>query len=299
MRETTATRETGASDRGRRWLAVGLLALAALLTANSLLGPLALGVIDYHYGVSMTNQGIGLDAVALALAVPLAVAAAALAWRGHPAGSALAFAPASFAAYMAPQYVVGPEYLNLPGNNERAFPLHLAMLIVGIGVFVAAWAGVDPSRTRPDSRRSDRRRSWALVAIAVFIGVGRWLPSVAAVLVGDPPVEYRDNATAFWLVAVLDLGVVVPGLAATAIGLRGGATWARTASYACIGWFSLVPASVAAMSIVMVVNHDPLAAPGAAVLFSVVGLILTSAAAMWYLPLFRRAAPAAASSSSG
>ena len=53
--------------RTRKRLLLGtLVALAAGLAANAVLGPLAMGVIDYHYGESMTSQGIGLDAVALA-----------------------------------------------------------------------------------------------------------------------------------------------------------------------------------------------------------------------------------------
>ncbi len=41
----------------------------------------------------------------------------------------LAFAPATFAAYMMPQYVIGPDYLGLPGNNERAALFHPAIFV--------------------------------------------------------------------------------------------------------------------------------------------------------------------------
>jgi hypothetical protein len=39
---------------------------------------------------------------------------------------------------MSIQYVVGPEYLTLPGNNERFFVLHLALLIAGLTSAVGA-----------------------------------------------------------------------------------------------------------------------------------------------------------------
>jgi hypothetical protein len=51
--------------RTPRAIGWGLLALAAGLAANSLLGPLVFGVVHYRYGPSMTNQGIGLDAAVL------------------------------------------------------------------------------------------------------------------------------------------------------------------------------------------------------------------------------------------
>lgn len=93
-----------------RRVAHGLLALAVGLAANSLLGPLAAEVIEYRFSDTLVNQGIGLDAVALLGAVPQAVVAAVLVRRGHPAGPVLGFIPSTFAAYMAPQYIVGPYW---------------------------------------------------------------------------------------------------------------------------------------------------------------------------------------------
>ena len=100
-----------------RWLAYGLFALAAGLAANSVLGPLLLDVIHYHYSESSINQGIGPDVVAHLGAAPVAVAAGVLVLRRHRARPVLAFIPATFAAYMAPQYVIGPEYLEMPGPS--------------------------------------------------------------------------------------------------------------------------------------------------------------------------------------
>ncbi len=272
----------------RRPLVVAITLLAAGLATNALLGPLATGLIEYHYGTSMTNQGIGLDAVALAVAAPLALAAAALVVRGRPAGPVLALAPAAFAAYMMPQYVVGPDYLGLPGNNERAIPFHLALFVLAAGILIGAWRAIDEGSLPADSDRSRRRRAWVLFAVAAFTLFGRWLPSLPDALSGTPTsAAYRDNPTAFWLVAFLDLGVVVPAAIAAGVGLRRRATWARTAGYAVIGWFSLVPASVASMAITMQVRNDPLATTGNTVTMTVAGVVLTGAAALLYRPLLR------------
>ncbi|MEZ5406844.1 MAG: hypothetical protein R2761_02400 [Acidimicrobiales bacterium] len=263
-----------------------LALLAALLAANSLLGPLALQVIDFHYSDSLINQGIGLDAVALAGAVPIAIVAAWLVHRGHLAGPVLAFVPAMFATYMAPQYIVGPDYLTLPGNNERFFVFHLALFITGIAVTVLAWRSIDPSKLRPSTDDSDRRRSLVLFGVVAFILGGRWLAGIVDLLGGDPTTnDYLENPTAYLLIGVLDLGIIVPAATVTAIALRRHLPWARTAAYALIGWFALVPAAVAAMAIVMTVNDDPNASTPATVTFVAAAAVFTVGAAGLYRPI--------------
>ena len=272
----------------RRALAALTAVLGLALAANALLGPLAGDVIVYRYAESMTYQGIGLDAVALLVACPLAFAAAWLTQRSHPAGPVLALAPATFAAYMMPQYVIGPDYLGRPGNNEDFALAHLAVFVLAVAVGIAAWRDVDRVRLRPASTASDLRRSWVLLGVAAFIALGRQLPAIGAV-VRDPASNpaYTDNPTAFWLVAFLDLGVVTPAAIAAAVGLRRHTAWARTAAYAVIGWFSLVPVSVAAMTLVMRVNGDPLVSAADTVVFAVVAVVFTAGAVALYRPLFR------------
>ena len=263
--------------------------LACLLAVNALLGPLALGVIEYRYSTSMINQAIGLDAVALLVAAPLALIAAALVLRGHRAGPVLAMAPALFVAYMMPQYLIGPDYLNIPGNNEKFALAHIAVFILAVAVTVTSWRAVIPERLRPASPSSDRRRSWILAGVALFIGLGRQLPAIVGVA-NDPSSNsaYLDNPTAFWLVAFLDLAVVAPAAITAAVGLRRGAPWSRTAAYAVIGWFSLVPISVAAMNITMRINDDPLVTTLDSVLFGIAAAVFTLGAALLYRPLFGR-----------
>lgn len=270
-----------------RGLVAAIWILAILLAANAVLGPLLLGVIDYRYGEAMTNQGIGLDAVTLLLAVPVAVVAALLVRRGYPSGAVLAFAPATLAAYMAPQYVVGPDYLGRPGNNELFVPLHLAVLVAGLAVAILAWRALAGRVLPPDTRRGDRWRAGALLFVAAFTALGRWLPALAAVWTGAPGPDYLDNPTAFWLVATLDLGLVVPACVAVAIALLRRASWARLAAYALIGWFSLVPASVAAMAITMLLRDDPLGSVTTAVVMTSAGVVLTVAAVVLLWPVLR------------
>ncbi len=286
---TMSHRPVGASACAPSWpLACGLFVLAGGLAVNSVLGPLGFETIRYHYSESLVNQGIGLDAVALVGAAPIAAWAGVLVWRGHRAGPVLAFIPATFAAYMVPQYLVGPEYLDLPGNNERFFVFHLLLFVISVALACTAWISVERPALRPASAGSDRRRSWVLFGVAAFVLLGRWLPGVVALTRGDPSgVDFLENPTAYMLIGVLDLGLVVPAAVATGVALRRGAGWAREAAYVVIGWFTLVPAAVAAMAITMQINDDPNATAGTTVLFGVAGVAFTAGAVVLYLPLFR------------
>ena len=160
-----------AVPRRQAWLVYALFTLSAGLVVNTVLGPLLTGTITYHYSESLINQATALDAVALAAAT-VAVLAAVLVIRGHRAGPVLAFIPATLTAYMAPQYVIGPDYLGLPGNNEQYFLLHLGMFILGLAVIVTAWGAVDRERLAPQGRASDRRRMWVMLGVAAFIALG-------------------------------------------------------------------------------------------------------------------------------
>jgi hypothetical protein len=263
------------------------------LAANSLLGPLAGGVIRYHYTPTMINQGIGLDAVALLIAAPLAVWAAVLVLRGRPAGLALGCIPASFAAYMAPQYVVGPDYLNLPGNNERFVPLHLGLFILGLAVLVMSWRGLGDIVVRAASPRGDRIRVVVLLATAVVIAIGRWASPIADAMSGHATGSaYLDNPTAFWLIVLLDIGVIVPAMVAAGVGLWRGARWARTAACVLFAWMALVPASVAAMAVAMYLRDDPQGTLANMVVMLGLALVLTPCALALLRPILTETADA-------
>jgi hypothetical protein len=267
-----------------RRLGIALIALGVGLIANSLLGPLVADAIDYPFSASMVNQTIGLEAVSLFLVGPLCIIAAVLAIRGHAAATILAFGPASYTAYMFLQYVVGPEYRYYPG----VLPFHLALFILGIGIAVAAWAAIDRERLPLMTRRSERRYAVLLLVLAAFI-VSRYLPALFAALEGDPlAAEYRADVTMYWSIFLLDLGIVVPATIAAALALLRGKAWGRKALYAIFGWFALVPPSVAAMGVVMVVRDDPNASVPQVIVLTIVAVVFAALAVHLYRPLFGR-----------
>jgi hypothetical protein len=190
---------------------------------------------------------------------------------------------------MLPQYVIGPDYGRLPGNNERFFPFHVLLFVLAVAVLVTAWHSIDGSRLPTTDRRADRRRSWVLAFVVAFI-LARWLPAVVNLVVDGPAdVGYLDNPTAYLLVGLLDLGLVVPAAATTAVALRAGAGWARTGAYAVIGWFATVPLSVAAMSVTMLLRDDPNASTTNTLLFCSAAVVFGLGAAVLYRPLFQQA----------
>jgi hypothetical protein len=270
-----------------RGLAVATVLLGFGVAANALLGPLVFEVIEYRFSTTLINQGIGLDAVALFAVLPVAILAGVLMWRARHAGLILAFVPATFAAYMLPQYVIGPDYLTRPGNNEQFFPFHVAFFVLAVGVLLFAWNAVEDERLRPHSRSSDRMRAMVLFGVAGFILLGRWLPALVELVQGSPSLaDFRQNPTSFLLIGWLDLGIVVPAAITAGFGLLRGARWARKAAYCVIAWFALVPASIAAMAIIMQLNGDPNANTNTMWVFTVAAVVFTVGAAWLFRPLF-------------
>jgi hypothetical protein len=282
------------------WFPWGLAGLAACLAAIAVLGPLVTGVLRYRYSRTMLDQAVGLDAFALVVVVPLLLAVAVLAARRHPAAPLLALGPAGFASYMLVQYVIGPEYLTVGGNGERGFPLFAAAFALSGAVLLQAWALA--RAPVPESGRQRRRRGTALLGLAVLVVGGMYLANGFADAVRDFPAfvqaraassEYGEHPTAYWLVAFLDLAVVVPLTVATAVGLLRGSRWADRAFYGVVGWFALVPGSVAAMAVVMVARDDPAADARRASAFVATALVLAVLAGRVLVPLVRVRAPAA------
>lgn len=245
-------------SRHRTVMAALVAVLGAGIAAASVLGPLVLDVIRYRTSETTLNQIMGGDLAGLVVVAPTALLAAVLLFRGHPVGPVLALAPALWAVYMYAQLIVGQEYLQLPGNNERFFPLLLGLFIGGEAVTVLAWRAVAAHRLPPIPRRLERSAGVVLLVLAVFLTVGLHLPSLLDALAGQPTaVEYTSSPTAFWVVKLMDLGIIVPAAITIGVGLLCRAEWARKAAYAIFGGYTLLSAAVTGMAIVMYANADP------------------------------------------
>jgi hypothetical protein len=69
--------------------------------------------------------------------------------------------------------------------------------------------------------------------------------------------EYASAPTPFWLVKLMDLGIIVPVAVVTGIGLLHGYPWARRVLYPLLTGYTCLAISVSAMAVVMLIRDDP------------------------------------------
>jgi hypothetical protein len=262
-----------------------LVVLAALLLTNAVLGPAGLDVVAYPLPESLLNQLRGLELVTVGLVVPALVLAAVLTQRDSPAAPLVALGPCGYASYMFVQYVVGPDRTTL----SPALLLHLAVFTAATWLAVWSW-GLAVTTEWPVPQPAQRRRWAALLAgLAAFVAL-RYLPLlVGSFSHADIPEEFALAPAFYWSVVLLDLGLVVPAAALAARAALLGSRLAVPATYAVVGWFALVPPSVAAMALVMLVRDDPYASLPTTLLLTVVSVLTTAVAARMFRRLLQDA----------
>lgn len=256
-------------DPGLRRFGIAVLVLAIALLANSVAGPLLAGWVTYPIPESLLNQLLGLEVVTLVLVVPVAFVAAVLALRTHPMAPVLAFGPAAYTAYMFVQYVVGPDYT----SYSLVVVAHVA--ITSLAGILTLWSwSLSVRRPMPVSGIARRRRRALLLALLAGFVLLRYVPGLVGAVTGEPiPAEFLDARAFFWSIFLLDLGVVVPGVTLAALAMWRGAEVAERAYCAVLGWFVMVPPSVAAMAAVMVLRDDPYASVPTLVLLTVASVV--------------------------
>ena len=105
---------------------------------------------------------------------PLTLATAVFALGAHPVAPLLALGIGVFTLYTYSQVIIGQEYLRLPGNVERFFPLLLAIFILAEAVVaVLAWRIVPPL-PRP-TIKVERAAGVVLLLVAAFLVFGQHL----------------------------------------------------------------------------------------------------------------------------
>ena len=189
--------------------------------------------------------------------------------------------------YTYSQLILGNEYLRLPGNVERFFPLLLAMFLV------AAWhraALLGPGQTGGAAsidRPAPAGSGWLLIVIAAFVALGLHLPGLVDALREQPrELAYRELPNTFWVVKFYDLGIVVPAALAVGIGLLRRQLWARKPAYAILGGYVLLGWSVTGMAWTMIMNSDPDASLTLAIGFTAISVAGSIFAYYLYRQLF-------------
>lgn len=289
-RQAGPASEKPSRERSRKvWLAVGLFVLGAGAALVALLGPLAGDVIRYHVSEGAVNQIVGGDVAGLVLVAPLSLFAGALVWQGHRAGSVLALGPAVHALYMYSQLALGGDFVRYPGNSERFFLLYLGLFVVAGAIAIRAWTMISVDTLPATAQWVDRTLAIFFLVVALFLVVGLHLPGLVDAWADQPTsTEYLADPVVFWLVKFMDLGIVVPALVVTGVGILRARPWATKVKYAAVGWTALLGSSVAGMAIMMQVTGDPASTIAEMVAFSVFAAIALGMAAVVYSPLLRR-----------
>lgn len=271
-----------------RVLAALLVVLAVGLVTAAVLGPLVLGRMQYRTSPTTLNQLLGGDAAVLFVVAPVALLAAWLVARGRTAGPLLACGVGAFGVYTYMQVVVGQEYLRLPGNVERFFPLLLGIFVLAEATLVLGWLAT------PQHLPSPRPAMWrttgaVLVLLAVFLIFGQHLrPMLTAWEDPGSLIEYSSSPTPFWLVKLMDLGIIVPLALVAGVGALRRRPWALRLAYPLLTAYSLLGVAVTAMAVVMLARHDPDASAGTAIGFAVFAAAFVALLLALYRPLFQR-----------
>ncbi|MDO8120735.1 hypothetical protein Q6346_05330 [Isoptericola sp. b490] len=277
---------SGSTPAPDRVLGTSLIVAGLGTAAVAVLGPLVTGVIRYHASESAVAQVAGGDLAGLLLAAPVSIVAGVLVLRRHRAGTVLALAPAGYVGYTATQLALGGDVIRYPGNSERFFPLFLGLLVLAIVIAVRAWRGLDPATLPVASRRVDRTVGAFALAVAAFLVLGLHLPGLLDAWSPTPSDPgYLADPVVFWLVKLMDLGLVVPALVAVGGGALRGGDGAQRVRYAAVGWMALLATAVAGMALVMQARDDPAASVPSTVAFACFAGIGLAVAGMVFRPV--------------
>ena len=162
-----------------------------------------------------------------------------------------------------------------------------AVFVLG-GAAVALGQRLTPATLPPLGTRLARALGVVLLGVAAFLVVGLHLPTMLTAW-QDPSSmpHYASSPTPFWMVKLMDLGIVVPVAVVTGLGLLRGAAWAPRVMYPLLTAYSCLAASVAAMALVMVVDGDPDASIGLLCGFAGFAVLFAALTAIAYRPLVR------------
>ena len=150
-----------------------------------MLGPLVTGAIQWRIHPTILSQLYGLDAVTLLVVAPVAAFAGVCALRGGPRARCWVSRPRRTRSTWSRSTVLGPDYAHLAGNNERWFPLLLALFIFGVVASALAWTSLRAAVARGSERVERLIGQWLLPAVATLVFV-RYLPTLADWMSRDP-----------------------------------------------------------------------------------------------------------------
>jgi hypothetical protein len=220
-------------------------------------------------------QAIGQDIATLLVGIPLLITGIILARKGSLRGQLLLTGGLGYALYTYTSYAFLSAY------NEF-FLIYVALFSLSLFAFIMAMSGLDAERISRQVSGKMPRRSIAtfLMLLAAFLGfawLGRIVPQLLA---GIPPFGLEAYTTL--VIQVLDLGIIVPASAITAVLLWQKRPWGFTLASVLIVKGLMMGAALVAMIISQVVAGVAVS-PFEVIMFSTIAL----AALVFTVILFR------------
>lgn len=238
----------------------GSIILGTAVATSAMLGPTVLKVVKFRLSDNLVNQFVGGDIVSLGMVAPALVGAGALWLRGRRIAPALAIGPALYAVYTFGTVIIGQEYSRYPGNVEKFFPLYAGLVGGSVILSGYAWSQLPEAAIPAPSTGLRRTLSGVFIGTGGLIGLA-WSAQIRMVLTGNPPADYADEPTLFWLIRLLDFGFCIPAVVAVGIGLARRSPLADRAAVAVAGFITCLTGSVTGMAIAMQLRDDPAASP--------------------------------------
>lgn len=238
----------------------GSMILGTAVAASAVLGPTVLKVVKFRLSDNLVNQFVGGDIVSLGVVAPALVGAGALWLRGRRIAPALAIGPALYAVYTSGTVIIGQEYARYPGNVEKFFPLYAGLVSGSVILSGYAWSQLPGTAIPPPPTGLRRTLSGVFIGMGGLIGLA-WSAQIRMVLTGNPPADYADGPTLFWLIRLIDFGFCIPAVVAVGVGLVRRSQLAERAAIAVTGFLACLTGSVTGMAIAMQLRGDPAPSP--------------------------------------
>lgn len=252
----------------RQRVSAGLcFGMALAIVLAGILGPLVLGVIEFRLTDMLVNQYLGGEVVTLFIAAPALIIAGILWLRSNRLAPVLAFGPALYTVYTFVSAIVGQEYLLYGGNAEKAFPLYTLLIATGFAVAGLSGWQIMHTTAPPLPARLRMVTSGLFLAVVAFFALS-WGSQIAGIYRGDPPTEYLEGPTLFWLIKLMDLGFLLPVFAVVGFGVLRRHAMATRGAYGLVGYAACMAGAVLGMAIAMWLRDDP-SASGAMIAFLV------------------------------
>jgi hypothetical protein len=260
------------------WYVVGAVAILCgiVLGAVALLGPLGTGTIHYRTSQSGTWQIEGADLVNLLLIAPILLIGGVLhILRRDSSRYFLILSPVTL-MYTGLTVGIGQEWSNpaYTGNVEDYSWLFLVLIVGGLILLVASLS-MFTERDAPEFDRKRLRIYVGIMIVFLLMFALMWVSELAQVVTtGDTSSgSYQETPTLWWTIRYFDLGVTIPlGF----VGLFLLLTRTKKAYPLVLlffGFFITLGTAVFSMGVIMTLNNDPEAQPGALPLFGVLAAL--------------------------